>query len=583
MQIKSTMASKNKKVAKNDEKPPLSTYQLMAIVAGCIYLSLYFVIYYPPLFTLLSRGPDMNEIEQQKLRKLLFAVSPIGLEYIAAAQSRENSAIGLTILWRLLIVGPWIYLSYIRTDAPMDWHDALLIASLDVGFPILALIINPTEALNLIPNLVAVFKVDSFKELFYTPGSIVQTVAKWESSLGFILLQTMAYIQYNHKVEGTEPDHSDRFFLAGFPMSVLSLHYLMISWKAKKDCETKSKLMNLPVRIFVGLAIVAWELQSDHNDPFAIHNHIALTFWTIGSYTYFYSAFYKAHDWDQSSSIFAWFAQISLFFVAISIVWDCFSPFFHSESATTLAFAIHRQDLLIGIFIPLCGLLLDQFAATAPMNVTAISWLLPFAGIWFTVETKLLANLDGGSPFHPSWPVRELGPVYCADLDREGYWLVDLTFSIATILMTAVGTTWTALVLLYITPKTKGYLRLTTNGVLIILTSCIWMILASSGVPAIMKGWTFPPAIPPPIGPVDAIAAVNIHIRDLVTGIVSIAAGIAATYAEAGRVTSKSTTTTTATETNSNAEFAITWMLRFAWLLSIIPKLALHIWDIKVV
>lgn len=231
---------------------------------------------------------------------------------------------------------------------------------------------------------------------------------------------------------------------------------------------------------------------------------------------------------------------------------------------------------MIGAFVLLCGLLFDKIKDKNPLHTMINSWLLPFASIWFTLETKLLANLGGGSPFHMSWPFKNLGPKYCSDLNIPGYWLVDLTFSLATLFMTAIGTSYAGLLLVKELPKTE-WMTWVISGILQIALSAYWMIATTSGIPALVDGMTFPPVIPPfiPVKPTDSVA---IHIRDIVIGIVFIATGMVLDHMREKSV--KDTADGSKVQTLSDKKWTdITVMLGLilGWLLFLIPKIVLHL------
>ena len=178
---------------------------------------------------------------------------------------------------------------------------------------------------------------------------------------------------------------------------------------------------------------------------------------------------------------------------------------------------------------------------------------------------------------YPLYPYTcAIGPKYCSDLNILGYWLVDLTFSLATLFMTAIGTSYAGLMLVKELPKTE-WMTWVISGILQIALSAYWMIATTSGIPALVDGMTFPPIIPPfiPVKPTDSVA---IHIRDIGIGIVSIATGMVLDQMREKSV--KDTADGSKVQTLSDKKWTdITVMLGLilGWLLFLIPKIVLHL------
>merc|ERR1712150_7560 len=117
-----------------------------------------------------------------------------------------------------------------------------------------------------------------------------------------------------------------------------------------------------------------------------------------------------------------------------------------------------------------------------------ISWFLPMAALYQTLETKLLVNLHVGTPFNPSWYAKDLAPVWGSEI-------VNFTFWIATVLL-SLGTTLVCFFILRYTRCTEGWNRLIFHGILIITLSGWFMFVFVIGLPTPLKvlapGWTDP-------------------------------------------------------------------------------------------
>lgn len=206
---------------------------------------------------------------------------------------------------------------------------------------------------------------------------------------------------------------------------------------------------------------------------------------------------------------------------ALSAIWYSLS-FTYSDSCSLLANNIHGQDLLVAVFAAVLGIAVLDFTDQGVNSSYVVSWLLPMSAVYFTSWTKLLCHLQVGSPFHPSWHARRLAPVW------GGADVINATFWIATLLLTAIGTSYSAIVVLRYT-KREGWSWLQWHGALIIFATGWFMAMFVSGLPPPLK-WMA--ELPPPIGwippflpSVDKIAAVAQHKKDLYMGCFLLMAG----------------------------------------------------------
>jgi hypothetical protein len=205
----------------------------------------------------------------------------------------------------------------------------------------------------------------------------------------------------------------------------------------------------------------------------------------------------------------------------VSSVWYSLS-FTYSDSCSLLANNIHSQDLIVAVFAAVLGIAVLDFTDKGVISSYGLSWLLPMSAVYFTSWTKLLCHLQVGSPFHPSWHARDLAPVWA------GANVINATFWIATLLLTAIGTSYSAIVVVRYT-RPAGWSWLQWHGALIIVATGWFMALFVSGLPPPLK-WMA--ELPPPIGwiypflpSVDKIAAIAQHKNDLYIGCFFLMAG----------------------------------------------------------
>ena len=99
-------------VLRNLNERPFSLYDVFSLVGAAAYLLLLpLFIYNPSVFALLAHVDQYNGVRLIDLKSLLVVVMPIGLFYVYGVLQRFTSLTDLTILWRLLWVGPWLLLS----------------------------------------------------------------------------------------------------------------------------------------------------------------------------------------------------------------------------------------------------------------------------------------------------------------------------------------------------------------------------------------------------------------------------------------------------------------------------------------
>lgn len=507
--------------------PPFGVYEWCAIIGGLAYLLLPLGVVFPSVYELLAGLPRLDGARLAGFQSLMTLVAPIGFIYLFAAWNRYTSLIELTIVWRLLWVAPWIAINVV--SGTLEPTGALVIGALDLGLPLVALA-GDGRRRSLISRLVTHFSAEGGR-------SVTSRVLTWEARAGFLFCTALAVIA------ALSPRQA---YVESFVVSVVALYYLLTGWVAKQ-AGAAPLLFSFALRVILIAALLLCAGYGFKGETLTALATFAVVGLFLGAYT---AAWERQTRGTSAWSVSRWMTMVSLFMMGMSVLWAAAAPLF-TGNAQKLAVNIHRQDLIIGGFVILVGVLLVEVRNRAPKNTIILSWLLPMSALWFTLETKLLANLGVGSPFHPSWVAKGLAPRYAQNV------AVDLTFSVATILMTALSTNYAATILLMYMPR-HGWRLLAWTGILVVGASAMWMIAASSGIPAPIDGLPAFATIPPVI-PVDPVAAVAIHIRDLVLGIILIAGGIILDRVSA------------------DSQKAARWTCLGAWALFLIPKVYLHL------
>lgn len=180
-------------------------------------------------------------------------------------------------------------------------------------------------------------------------------------------------------------------------------------------------------------------------------------------------------------------------------------------------------------FISLLAVFLFPLVPDTPygqLAVKATTFFMPWASWWFTMESKMLMHLSGGTPFHMSWVDLGIGTKFTEIT-------TDITFFGATMSLTVIVPGLLVVLALYFVgspfapfgalQKAKtmrevtGPLRKMMVQQLVLLVGFTggWMILVSSGLPMPTKFLTEMAGVPPLL-PVDTRVAVQVHRYDLV-------------------------------------------------------------------
>lgn len=265
--------------------------------------------------------------------------------------------------------------------------------------------------------------------------------------------------------------------------------------------------------------------------------------------------------------LFGWGIMTSV----LSYAWLALFYDGYNEMQQTRIKGTHWQDNILAVFNIVVGGALDkaEYLVSGTLGGPVV-YLLPLVTLWFSLETKLLTHLWVGTPFHPSWWMYGKGVKNQVARYAPNDW-VNVTFSIATILITAVLTSYAW----FATNVAVGFDAMNfssentwkfavSHGILFIFHSGLWMIVASSGVPQIGKGpafQVFPPEIPTLLQ-CDPRTCIDIHKKDLVLGHAFLFVG--AFYLSDG------------SNTDSPERQVTKAVVGIAWAFSLISKLMIH-------
>jgi hypothetical protein len=136
--------------------------------------------------------------------------------------------------------------------------------------------------------------------------------------------------------------------------------------------------------------------------------------------------------------LFGWGIMTSV----LSYAWLALFYDGYNEMQQTRIKGTHWQDNILAVFNIVVGGALDkaEYLVSGTLGGPVV-YLLPLVTLWFSLETKLLTHLWVGTPFHPSWWMYGKGVKNQVARYAPNDW-VNVTFSIATILITAVLTSY---------------------------------------------------------------------------------------------------------------------------------------------
>lgn len=252
-----------------------------------------------------------------------------------------------------------------------------------------------------------------------------------------------------------------------------------------------------------------------------------------------------------------------------SIIWIMCSPLF-LPNAQKIAVNQHRFDILLttfGAFV--CWFMQDlrdspDETGWAQFHAKFVTWFTPCFLFWYCTEVKLIIMLNLGSPFHPSWLAKGLVE---SNVSFK-YAMLQTTYGIAASLLVVPTAYMFYLSLKYFGSGsyTKGWRLLTWNGTIIIIASAYFMLVFGSGLPSFTQslGVSFPPSIPR-ILELNSIDLVDTHVRDIVLGLMSMLAGVAAD----------------STNLTENTK-VVYYTVGLSWVLVVLPKIYL-LFDVKMV
>ena len=309
-----------------------SSYEIFAYIGGLLYLNLYVWILFPGIFIFLQKffgGNSKVDDNLDDFRSLLTMVAPIGFIYIFGAFNHFKSLIDLTIAWRLLWVAPWILIS--EQTSGLEKSAGLLIASLDVGLPLMAILVNWSEAKGIPRRLLEHFK--------HPAVSASRKLLLWIGRIGFFLVLILA----TNLVTNTK-----QTYVQSFIISVANCYFLFYDWVARTETSEVTFIKIIEIFLILNVLIVMFIFGHYHE----LQYQVLLSYLVVSTLCHFYTV-----AWDQlvvkRKWSYAWWNFSAMAGnTVISMIWVLFMPLF-DELARKKATGKHRQDLIFALFVSL--------------------------------------------------------------------------------------------------------------------------------------------------------------------------------------------------------------------------------------
>lgn len=480
-------------------------YNIFAFVGGAAYLQLYLWIMNPKIMIFVANSlfegdlTAFTEDQMRGYRTLLTMVCPIGYMYIYAAAKNLTDLIDITILWRLLWVAPWILLSTLSGD-PVQKSVACVIAALDVGLPVMALLCCPNERAGILDRVREHFtreaKTDSEK------------VLKYVSRIGIVFSLWLATSNYD--IEGGA-------YMQAFSLAIIAIYHLFFDYFSRNSHVPTFFVAFIMFQLIS--AIILGRFVYGYEKPHAMEAQ--LIFSLVAGLCYLYTLAWDKFVVKGKMNYTLWGGINSAVVIVISLLWVMCKPLFVAP-AQVISVNQHRFDILLSIFIFETCFVMEEIRNKVKFHPRFLAWFAPFLLYWYSTAVKVMINLNLGSPYHPSWKFKGL-----TDTDYNPTQpVMDISYGIVTITITLIATTYGA-VLTFLYFDHKGWRTLSVNGFLLILLSAYFMLAFSSGFASMTKPpHSFPPNIPK-IGNLNPVYLINTHVRDIIAGLSSMVAGLA--------------------------------------------------------
>eukprot|EP00597_Dinobryon_sp_UTEXLB2267_P003538 CAMPEP_0170075118 /NCGR_PEP_ID=MMETSP0019_2-20121128/12308_1 /TAXON_ID=98059 /ORGANISM="Dinobryon sp., Strain UTEXLB2267" /LENGTH=371 /DNA_ID=CAMNT_0010285873 /DNA_START=456 /DNA_END=1571 /DNA_ORIENTATION=- len=371
--------------------------------------------------------------------------------------------------------------------------------------------------------------------------------------------------------------------MKAFTITITAGYYLFFEWCAKSGEDVQVVVFSLLVQFFILTnLLIDWSSYVFSHD---IGMDYMIAYASIASLMHFYSVAWEFFGAMQNCGV--WALQCALVNVLVSIAWVMASPFF-AENPQKIALTQHRFDLMLSLFVVLVVFLMDKVKSTDKLAAEFITWFLPFELLWYSSQVKIMINYNFGSPYHPSWVARGLVKDYYSFNDAA-----DLTYGIATVLMTVIAT-FSGVIVVIKNIHFKGWGQLSANGILLITFSALYMLAAVTGPfpKMVSTGFMSLIEVKPfiPLQPSQLEHAINTHVRDLLLGMMCLMGGLGLDmYTRILKEKTKSTEEVTEEEKKKAKEEielrnqAIFAVISVTWILFFAPKFYLHLGDFPLV
>jgi hypothetical protein len=466
--------------------------------------------------SLLVRYADKTQVITSLFSNVAAAVT---LPYLYGALYQKTSLLDLTVIWRL------------------TWVLGVILLTAAIG----------QNAFDEYCLLRLVFLVDvvgaAYQGLFLAPGSLSGAYLRLKDHM-LAVIDTREH-RYMHMegflgvIAGIVATTYTSFFsdqsLASFTVSIPVLFYMFLMWAAKDNDKVSINVSFISRCIVLGSVLYNSEIAGC--EPFQHRCYaVALTFGIINPLLglignsclilYYYTLGFNA-CLPIEHGVFYWLIMGSVVTYAASLLWLWAFLDTYNEKQKARVQRTHKQDRLLCLYGAAVGGIIDRAGLLSTGFLgPSIGYAVPLGILWFTLETKFMTHIWVGTPYHPTWSCEGAPP----GTPRYAWTdAVNWTFSFIAVVMTF-GVTLYASYAVLVTLDSLEVLTspfstdlplwkfVGTHGVLMVFHSGVWMMAASSGMPAWVERGKIPPEVPP-VHQCNPMECVSVHKPDLYVGV----------------------------------------------------------------
>lgn len=459
----------------------------------------------PGQASLLEKAGYVGEV-----RSLLVMTFPLSLVDAYAAKSGDLGLMGMSIIYRLGWMLPWIVACSVRSGEGGAVVVFLLL--LTVGTAVPNLVLLPDKA-TVLPQFFAMFK----PPLTEHHGSIGNALVNHLAVIGIALscLTTTGAAFSWHFVSS-----EDLRSVAVLALAVPGV-YCFVLLRLSVQTAREAHLFGITLLSAVVAAAVLWgtiaslPIQITYSyQAFACISLGTLAFSTLWQFLVAPEDLSAAR---MSPGSFAVGVAVCMALEA-SILTS--ARFLFSKSSQEIAWRVAREEICTACLMTIFGLVCLQAGSKGELSKWAyyVSLLNPWINVWFFCQGPVMALSGYGSPMKQSWTFQKFVPMYGENEAMNfTYWFTGLTTG---------GLNTAAMYMIFKMAEKEGWANLSRHGAMMLIT-CGWFFgFVVAGVKHGCKAWGPATDLPPLVEHVDYLDALAMHRVDAGLSLCLMAGGL---------------------------------------------------------